>query len=178
MYVEQNNKVLSSYVYPRLYFTRELKTPQKSHRKISKESAANYSDIIPAPLVCNIKHHNKLFYTDKNTWKQTTPEARHNRFTNGCTCLFKNKLDKLSYSHWLDIKCTHIVIDRLILGGRLNTVGKKAEDGTDPEQDGESAEQLLTELHPLWCGGRRGQCIWTVAGQNFHRSLMGQTLVG
>ncbi len=42
--VEQNVKVLSSYVYHRLYFTHKLKNPIiKPHRKILMEPVANYS---------------------------------------------------------------------------------------------------------------------------------------
>lgn len=35
---------------------------------------------------------------------------------------------------------SHVVIGRLVLHGHLDAVGQEAEDGTDPEQDGEAAE--------------------------------------
>lgn len=51
---------------------------------------------------------------------------------------------------------SHIVIGRLVLCGHLDGVGQEAEDGTDPEQDGEATEQLTAELDPLRGGGGRG----------------------
>lgn len=73
---------------------------------------------------------------------------------------------------------SHIVIWCLVLCGHLNAVGQEAEDGTDPEQDGEAAEQLAAELDPLRGGGGRGQCVGTVPGQNLHSSGIGQPLRG
>lgn len=71
---------------------------------------------------------------------------------------------------------SHVVIGRLVLRGHLDAVGQEAEDGTDPEQDGEPSEQLTAKLDPLRRGGGRGQRVWTVPGQNLHSSSVGQTL--
>ena len=45
----------------------------------------------------------------------------------------------------------------------LDGVGDEAEDGADPEQQREAAEQLLTELHPLGRRLGRRQLIGAVA---------------
>lgn len=71
---------------------------------------------------------------------------------------------------------SHIVIGCLVLCGHLDAVGQEAEDGADPEQDGEAAKQLTAELDPLRGGGGRGQGVWTVPGQNLHSSGIGQAL--
>lgn len=70
----------------------------------------------------------------------------------------------------------HVVVDRLVLDGHLDAVGQEAEDGADPEQDGESAEQLTTELDPLRGGGWRGQGVGSVPGQHLQSSGTGKTL--
>ncbi|KAG7236634.1 hypothetical protein INR49_000758 [Caranx melampygus] len=54
--------------------------------------------------------------------------------------------------------------------------GQEAENGTDPEQDGEAAEQLTAELDPLRGGGGRSQSVWTIPGQNLDCSGVGQAL--
>lgn len=71
---------------------------------------------------------------------------------------------------------SHIVIGRLILHGHLDAERQEAEDGTDPEQDREAAEQLTAELDPLRGGGGRSQGVWTIPGQNLHSSGVGQAL--
>lgn len=73
---------------------------------------------------------------------------------------------------------SYIVIDWLVLCGHLDAEGQEAKDGTDPEQDGEAAEQLTAELDPLRGGGGRSQCVLTVSGQNLHSSGMAQALQG
>lgn len=57
---------------------------------------------------------------------------------------------------------SHIVSRRLVLSGCLDSIGQEAEDGAEPQQDGESTKELATKLDPLWCGGRRGESIGTV----------------
>lgn len=71
---------------------------------------------------------------------------------------------------------SHIVIGRLVLCGHLDAVGQEAKDGTDPEQNGEAAEQLTAKLDPLGSGGGRREGVWTIAGQNLCRSGDGQSL--
>ena len=70
----------------------------------------------------------------------------------------------------------YIVPCGLILSGSLDGVGQKAEDGSDPQQDGEAAEQLPAELHPLRGGGWRGQGIGSVADQELSSLGVSQTL--
>lgn len=71
---------------------------------------------------------------------------------------------------------SHIVIGCLVLRGHLDAVGQEAEDGTDPEQDGEATEELTAELDPLRGSGGRGQRVWTVSGQNLYSPGIGQAL--
>ena len=54
---------------------------------------------------------------------------------------------------------TYVIFERFVLGGDLfYSVGYETEDGPDPQEGGEAAEQLLTELDPLGrrLGGREG----------------------
>lgn len=71
---------------------------------------------------------------------------------------------------------THVIPGGLVLCGSLDGVGQEAEDGTDPQQDGEAAEQLATELDPLWGGGGWSQGVGAVPGQVFCCLGIGQTL--
>lgn len=72
----------------------------------------------------------------------------------------------------------HIVSCRIVLSGCLDGVGQEAEDGADPQQDGESTKQLATELDPLRGGGRRGESIGTVPDQELCCLGIGQSLEG
>lgn len=72
----------------------------------------------------------------------------------------------------------HIVSCRIVLSGCLDGVGQKAEDGADPQQDGESTKQLATELDPLRGGGRRGESIGTIPDQKLCCLGIGQSLEG
>lgn len=71
---------------------------------------------------------------------------------------------------------SHIVIGRLVLGGHLDPVGQEAEDGAGPEQDGEAAEQLATELDPLRGGGGRGERVGPIPRKDLHGFGVCQTL--
>lgn len=73
-------------------------------------------------------------------------------------------------------RATHIVSCRFILSGRLDSVSQEAEDGADPEQDGEPPEQLATELDPLWSCGRRGEGVGTIPDQKLSCLGIGQAL--
>ena len=66
---------------------------------------------------------------------------------------------------------THIVTRRILEGRRLDTVSDEAEDGSDPEKERETAEQLLAELHPLGRGFGRSQFVGTIALQEALRLL-------
>ena len=72
----------------------------------------------------------------------------------------------------------HIISCRIFLSGCLDGVGQEAEDGTGPQQDGESTEQLATELDPLWGCGRRGEGIGAVPDQKLCCLGIGQALEG
>ena len=73
---------------------------------------------------------------------------------------------------------TYVIPSGLVLSGSLDGVGQEAEEGTDPQQDGEAPEQLATELDPL--GGGRGwsQSVWAVPDQVLCCLGIGQTLIG
>ena len=47
---------------------------------------------------------------------------------------------------------THVIARWVLIGGGLDGVGHEAQDGSDPQQQGEAHEQLLTELDPLGGG--------------------------
>lgn len=72
----------------------------------------------------------------------------------------------------------HIVSCRLVLSGCLDGIGQEAEDGAEPQQDGESTKQLATELDPFWGGGRRGESIGTIPDQKLCCLGIGQSLEG
>ena len=75
-----------------------------------------------------------------------------------------------------DIHSPHIVSGRVFVGGRLDAVGDEAEDGADPEQEGETPEEVAAELDPLRGGLGRRQLVGAVPQQNLLGSLRRQTL--
>lgn len=74
------------------------------------------------------------------------------------------------------VESTHVVPRRIVLGARLDAVGQEAEDGPDPQEDGEAPEELAAELHPLWGGGRRRERVRPVPGQDLLGFAVGETL--
>jgi len=70
----------------------------------------------------------------------------------------------------------HIVSCGVVLGGGLDGVGQETEDGAGPQQDGETSEQLATELDPLWGGGGRGKRVGTIPDQELSCLGSGQSL--
>lgn len=70
----------------------------------------------------------------------------------------------------------HIVIGWFILHGSLDAIGQEAEDGPNPQQDGEAPEELATELDPL--GGCRGwgEGVGPIPSQNVLGPLVGEAL--
>ena len=70
----------------------------------------------------------------------------------------------------------HIVIGRFILHGSLDAVGQEAEDGPNPQQDGEAPEKLATELDPLRGGRGWGEGIGSIPSQNVLGPLVGEAL--
>lgn len=73
---------------------------------------------------------------------------------------------------------SHIVSSRLVLRGGLDGVGQEAEDGSDPQQDGESSEELSAEFDPLRGGGGWGESVGTVPSEVLRRLGISQTLQG
>lgn len=73
-------------------------------------------------------------------------------------------------------ECTHVVPRGIVLRACLDAVGQEAEDGPDPQQDGEAPEELAAELDPLWGGGWRRERVWPVPGQDLLGFAVGQTL--
>lgn len=59
----------------------------------------------------------------------------------------------------------HIVSCRIVLSGCLDGVSQEAEDGANPQQDGESTKELAAEFDPLRGCGRRGEGIGAVPEQ-------------
>ncbi len=71
---------------------------------------------------------------------------------------------------------SHIVSGRLVLRGGLDGVGQEAEEGSGPQQDGESSEELSAEFDPLRGGGGRGESVGTVPNEVLCRLGISQTL--
>lgn len=70
----------------------------------------------------------------------------------------------------------HIVSSWFFLSGCLDGISQEAEDGADPQQDGESTKQLATKLDPLWGCGRRGEGIGAIPDQKLCCLGIGQAL--
>ena len=56
-----------------------------------------------------------------------------------------------------------VVVRRLLEGAGLDAVREEAEDGAEPEQQREPAEQVLAELDPLGRLGRRRQSVGAIS---------------
>lgn len=74
------------------------------------------------------------------------------------------------------VESTHVVSRGIILSARLDAIGQKAEDGSNPQQDGEAPEELAAELDPLRGGGRWRERVRPIPGQNLLGFAVGQTL--
>jgi len=61
------------------------------------------------------------------------------------------------------VVATDVVAEDVLFGGFLDGIGDEAEDGPDPEQHGEAAEEVLAELDPLGRHLGRRQRVGTVA---------------
>lgn len=70
----------------------------------------------------------------------------------------------------------YVISSWFILCSSLDGVGQEAEDGTDPQQNGEAAKQLTTELDPLGGGGGWSQGVGSISGQILCCLRIGQTL--
>ena len=60
--------------------------------------------------------------------------------------------------------------------GRLQPVGEETKDGSDPQEGGESSEQVLAELDPLRGGLGRSEGVRSVQFEILCRLLRSQTL--
>ena len=61
-------------------------------------------------------------------------------------------------------------------GERVHGIGHIAEDGSHPEEERKTAEQILAELHPLRCGPGRRQSVRSIAGKHLLGLGSGQAL--
>ena len=66
---------------------------------------------------------------------------------------------------------THIVSKCVLIRGHLDGVSDEAEDGSNPQQNGETSKQLLAELNPLRCGLGRPKLIGAVTLQDLLGTL-------
>ena len=57
----------------------------------------------------------------------------------------------------------YVIAEDVLFAADLDGVGDEAEDSTDPEQHGESSEEVLAEFHPFGRRLGRRQSIGTVA---------------
>ena len=76
----------------------------------------------------------------------------------------------------IETNSTYIVSSGILVASCLDTVGDEAKDGTHPQQQRETAEQLLAELDPLGSGLWRRQLVGAVTLQEALRLLHSQTL--
>jgi len=53
--------------------------------------------------------------------------------------------------------CAYVVFGRFLYLGQLDGVGHEAENGTNPQQHGETPKELLAKFDPFWSrlGGRK-----------------------
>ena len=68
-------------------------------------------------------------------------------------------------------KITYVIAWGILGGGGLNGIGDKTENGSDPQQQGETSEELFAELDPFGRGFGRGQFVGTVTLHDFTRLL-------
>lgn len=69
-----------------------------------------------------------------------------------------------------------VIVGRLFNRAGLDGVGNEAENGANPEQQGETTEEVFAELDPLRGGFWRGECVGPVAFQVFLGFRMTKTL--
>ena len=67
-----------------------------------------------------------------------------------------SSIDNLRTHQLKFLKRAYVVTRGILIGRGLDRVGHEAQNGANPQQDGESSEQLLAELDPL-----RGSFGWT-----------------
>lgn len=58
---------------------------------------------------------------------------------------------------------TYVVTEDVLFGADFDRIGDEAKDGTDPQQHGKAAKEVLAEFHPFGRRLRRRQGIGTVA---------------
>lgn len=70
----------------------------------------------------------------------------------------------------------HIVVGWFIFHGSLYAIGQEAEDGPNPQKDGEAPKKLATELDPLRCCRRWSEGIGPIPSQDVLGPLVGEAL--
>ena len=63
----------------------------------------------------------------------------------------------------VQVGCSYVIAEDVVFAGDFDGVGDEAEDGTDPQQHGESSEEILAEFDPLGRRLGRRQGVGTVA---------------
>lgn len=74
------------------------------------------------------------------------------------------------------VESTHVVPRGIVLSACLDAIGQEAEDGPNPQKDGEAPKELAAELDPLRGGRRWCERVRPVPGQNLLGFAVGQTL--
>lgn len=70
-----------------------------------------------------------------------------------------------------------VVLGRVIVRRLGDAVGEEAEERAEPEEHGETAEQVLAEFHPLGHGLGRRESVRTVAFKHFGGARFRETLI-
>lgn len=70
----------------------------------------------------------------------------------------------------------HIVVGWFIFHGSLDAKGQEAQDGPNPQQDGEAPEQLTAELDPLRSCGGWSEGVGSIPSQDVLSPLVGKAL--
>lgn len=65
------------------------------------------------------------------------------------------------------VEQTHIVFGSLLMKRHLDAISRKAENGTNPQENGEATKHLSTEFDPFWSGGGWRECIGSISIQDF-----------
>lgn len=90
------------------------------------------------------------------------------------------KCTYLTFHRCNDMQCarasSHIVSGRLVLRGSLDGVGQKAEDSSDPQQDGEASKELSAEFDPFRGGGGWGESVGSITSEILRSFSVSQTL--
>lgn len=70
----------------------------------------------------------------------------------------------------------YIVIGWFVLHGGLDAISQEAEDGSNPQQDGETPKKLATELDPFRSGRGWSEGVGSIPSQYVLSPLVGEAL--